>query len=121
MNGEFTQIKNDLITSEEIDVYEYRIVCLLISYSNDNLSFPSYRSIANILHISLKKVVDSIQSLVEKGYLLKENRTTLKGKKTSNCYYINENLIVTKKQVVQKFKKEFKQIELFDYDWLNEE
>lgn len=121
MTGEFTQIRNELIISEQLDVYEYRIISLLISYSNDGLSFPSYRTIAKLLRISQKKVVDSIQSLIEKGFLLKENRTTGKGKKTSNCYYISEQFVVTKKQLMKTMQKEFKKVELFSYDWLNDD
>lgn len=127
MSGKFSQIKNQLVVSELSD-NAFRVICYLISCSKNSLSFPSIRTIAQRLNKGKDTVNRAIKELEQKGILLKENRILGTGRKTSNAYYINEEYVVTKKekqQVIQQLDDEIKEsvekVELFDYNWLDEE
>lgn len=127
MSGKFSQIKNQLVVSDLSD-NAFRVICYLISISKNSLSFPSVRTIAEKLNKSKTSVLKAIKELEQKGILLKENRILGTGRKTSNAYYINEEYVVTKKekqQVISQMDDEIKEsvetVELFDYDWLNDE
>lgn len=121
MKSYFTQIKNELILDKNISAVEYRILNLLIAYSNNGLAFPSYRKISEKLGISKETTKRAINNLEKKDYILKENRIIGSGKKTSNCYYISEKVMIAKKDYLKEAKEEIKNIELFDYDWLEED
>ena len=121
MKSYFTQIKNELVLDQKISAVEFRTLVLLILYSNNGLAFPSYRKISDKLGISKETAKRTINNLEKKDYILKENRIIGSGKKTSNCYYISENVMITKKDYLKEAKEEIKNIELFDYDWLEED
>lgn len=127
MSGKFSQIKNQLVVSNLSD-NAFRVICYLISCSKNSLSFPSVRTTAEKLNKSKTSVLKANKELEQKGILLKENRILGTGRKTSNAYYINEEFVVTKKekqQVIQQLDDEIKEsvekVELFDYNWLDEE
>lgn len=126
MDEKFSQLKNKLIILNISDS-AFRVACYLISCSKNSFSFPSIRTMSEKLHKTSKTINKAIRELEEKNIVLKETRTLGTGKKTSNCYYINEEYIVSKKekeQVIRQLDEEIREtpahIELFDYDWLND-
>lgn len=110
------QIIKLMITDKNLDAYEYRILSYLISCSKDSKCFPSQNKIACELNISKSLVKKRLENLNAKKYVFKTNRVLGTGKKTSNLYTINPKLIVTKEY---REDNEPRDVELFDYDWLN--
>lgn len=99
MNGEkFIQIKNKLL-KEDISATAYRVFSILLSHSKNGICYPSLRKISEGYPISRKTLISAIKELEEKELILKENRVIGSGKKTSNCYYLNEKYLVTKKEL----------------------
>lgn len=105
MNEEkFIQIKNKLL-KENITANAFRIFCILLAHSKNGICYPSIRKMAEEYSMSKTTVSNSIKELEEHEIILKENRTVGSGKKTSNCYYLNESFIVTKKEIIEDIKK----------------
>lgn len=126
-NDGYTKIKNILITSSKLDDTEFRILTYLISISKNRMSYPSIRKMAESIHSSDTTIKRKLQQLQEKGFILKENRVLGAGKKTSNVYLINEDVILKPKKKDDqleseelKFKSEKIQT-ISDYDWIYEE
>lgn len=122
MDDRFVKVKNHLITSQNLTDLEFRIFCLLLSMANaDGFCYPSIRTIANCINKSPGAVSKNLNSLIQKDFILKENRFLGKGKKTSNIYVINENYLVPNDK--KNFKKEVNQNiqKIADYDWLDDE
>jgi len=119
MNEKFSKIKNELITSDMKDS-KFRVLCYLIARSKGGKCFPSIRTIANDLGKGKGTVGEIIDELIADKILTKENRFLGTGKKTSNCYNIDEKYLCTRKKSTDDPDEEPKKIELFDYDWLNE-
>lgn len=128
ING-FTKIKNYLITSSELDAVEFRILAYLISIQRKDMCFPSTSTIATNLGVSQRTVFQKLDSLEQKQFILKENRTIGTGKKTSNQYLINEDAIsqkieeTTNAQITDEATSDITpdQLMLSEYDWLEEE
>ncbi len=119
MNDEgYTKVKNTLITSSELDSAEFRILTYLISISKKGICYPSIRTLANLLNKSPTSISKYLNNLVKKEFILKENRVTGKGKKTSNVYLINEDAI---SKNIEKEKKSNKNVSSNSPKWLNQE
>lgn len=127
-NNGYTKIKNYLVTSSELDVFEFRILAYLISIQHKGVSYPSITTLMNNLGFSKATVIRKLKSLEDKQFILRENRTIGTGKKTSNQYLINEDAISRKMeesvntQVSDEVECEISEEELkiMNYDWLNE-
>lgn len=99
MNGErFIQIKNKLL-KENISATAYRVFSILLAHSKNGICYPSLRKLSEEYPVSRKTMISAIKELEEHEIILKENRTIGTGKKTSNCYYLNEKYIVSKKEL----------------------
>jgi len=114
----FTRIKNQLIISDIKDS-DFRILIYLIARSKDGKCFPSIRTMAKELPTSKDTIKKSIDRLIEKGIIQKENRIIGSGKKTSNLYTINEKYLIDDSK--EKLYKNQKEIKLVDYNWLEED
>ena len=127
-NNGYTKIKNYLVTSSELDVFEFRILAYLISIQHKGVSYPSITTLMNNLGFSKATVIRKLKSLEGQQFILRENRTIGTGKKTSNQYLINEDAISRKMeesvntQVSDEVECEISEDELkiMNYDWLNE-
>ena len=123
MNEKFVQIKSSLL-SEDITDVAFRIFCILLQHSKNNLCFPSLHKIAEQLNKSRTTITKAIKELEEKGLIIKEKRVLGTGKITTNCYYINEKYTVKTKlqQAMEQAPKheEKERNDILDYDWLND-
>lgn len=123
MNEKFIQIKSNLL-SENITDTAFRIFCILLQHSKNNLCFPSQVKIAEQLKRSRTTINKAIKELEEKGLIIKEKRVLGTGKITTNCYYINEKYTVKTKlqQAMEQAPKheEKEHNDILDYDWLND-
>ena len=91
LKGNFTIIPNEYITDENLDCYEYRILCFLCKLSDEeNTSYPSYETMARKTNISISKVKRAIEHLTAMGYILKKTRTKNNGGRASNIYTVSE-------------------------------
>ena len=85
----FYTIDNDLIKvyGPRISVYGIAVYNVLACYANQQEeSWPSYQTIASHLDMSRRKVIETIDSLIQVGLIAKENRTSDSGDPTSNLY-----------------------------------
>ena len=123
MNEKFIQIKSSLL-SEDITDTAFRIFCILLQHSKNNLCFPSQVKIAERLKRSRTTINKAIKELEEKGLIIIEKRVLGTGKITTNCYYINEKYTVKTKlqQAMEQAPKheEKERNDILDYDWLND-
>lgn len=123
MNEKFIQIKSSLL-SEDITDTAFRIFCILLQHSKNNLCFPSLHKIAEQLNKSRTTITKAIKELEEKGLIIIEKRVLGTGKITTNCYYINEKYTVKTKlqQAMEQAPKheEKERNDILDYDWLND-
>lgn len=84
----------DIFEFPELSISEQMVYIVLRSYCNayDDTAFPSYETIAKKARITRRHVINCIQSLIEKGLVLKEARfKASKDKKvshTSNVYLV---------------------------------
>ena len=91
LKGNFTIIPNEYITDENLDCYEYRILCFLCKLSDEeNTSYPSYETIARKTNISISKVKRAIENLIAMKYISKETRRKNNGSRASNIYTVSE-------------------------------
>jgi len=123
VNEKFVQIKSSLL-SEDITDVAFRIFCILLQHSKNNLCFPSQVKIAERLKKSRTTINKAIKELEEKGLIIIEKRVLGTGKITTNCYYINEKYTVKTKlqQAMEQAPKheEKERNDILDYDWLND-
>ena len=60
----FTMIENKIIRHTELTIYHKITFITLCSYANNqNICFPSYETIAEVVGCSRRKVIDTINSL----------------------------------------------------------
>lgn len=104
--NEFIQIKSSFL-EEKISYSSFKVFCILLNYSKNGICYPSVRSLTEKYAISSQTMQNALKELEEKGLILKENRTIGKGKKTSNCYYLNEKYLVIKRQKKTKVPEWF--------------
>ena len=70
LKGNFTTVPNEYITDNNLDCFEYRILCYLCKLSDEeNSAYPSYETIARETNISLSKTKKSIERLITLGIL----------------------------------------------------
>lgn len=118
MNDKYTKIKNKLIIADIKDL-DFRVMCYLISRSKANKCFPSLNTIATDLKKTKETIRNVIDRLVKDNFIQKENRVVGTGKKTSNMYIINKEYVTERIKQDNETKPEV--IELFDYNWLDDE
>jgi len=83
-NG-FTQVQNKIIVTDKITFNEKLIlICLLMHKMNKTVAFPSFTTVAKELGCSRITVIRNIDSLLKKGYILREKRAY-----RSNKYFFN--------------------------------
>lgn len=103
----FLMLYHDLLDSELLDnVYE-KLVCIYLKKhcNSENTCFPSLQTLAKETKISVSKIKTTINALIKKGVVTKENRTRKDGGKSSNLYTLNDckelwNKKETKKETV---------------------
>ena len=94
LNGRFTTIPNNLITSTELSGSEFKVLCYLCMLSdNKNYSFPSYDKIHQEIGLATSTVKLAVKSLIKKNFLTKTNRKKLTGEFTSNSYVLSEKIV----------------------------
>lgn len=85
----FSQIPNKIIRSHVLTPMQKIVLMVLCSYANDNnIAFPSYKTIAADSGYSRRKVIDVIGELIELGCIRKIERKTAKGDNAANDYEV---------------------------------
>lgn len=97
--NKFLQIQDELLTVD-IKTSSFKVFCILLKYSKNGICYPAYKEFEKY-GICEKTAKNSINELEKKGLLLKQNRFVGTGKKTSNCYYIDEKYIVKKQKKIK--------------------
>ncbi len=86
----FTMVKNAIIDSEDIlNEHEKILYIVLLRYGNK--AFPSLATLSKKCGFSKKTAQRTIDTLIEKGLLKKENRINKKNGNTSNIYTLLDN------------------------------
>ena len=99
----YTRIENSVIDNIEIfdknDLLCYMVLCRFADNETSEC-FPSYKTIADKMRVSVKTAINAIKSLESKGIIHIENRKDSKGGDTSNLYTILnfEDKIVKKEE-----------------------
>jgi DNA-binding transcriptional regulator YhcF (GntR family) len=87
----YTRIENSVIDNIEIfdknDLLCYMVLCRFADNETSEC-FPSYKTIADKMRVSVKTAINAIKSLESKGIIHIENRKDSKGGDTSNLYTI---------------------------------
>lgn len=93
----FTRFKNEIWKDRNIKGNEKLVLLYLISYNNEALgySFPTRKQIQDDTGISKDTLGKTLNSLIDKGYITKEEHKSKTGK--NNIYYIHKYLIASKK------------------------
>jgi len=69
VNG-YTKVKNELIRDPSIDVWSFRVLCYLASYtSSTHTAWPSQTRIARETGISRNQVIRCLRQLEEQDYI----------------------------------------------------
>ena len=102
----YTRIENSVIDNIEIfdknDLLCYMVLCRFADNETSEC-FPSYKTIADKMRVSVKTAINAIKSLESKGIIHIENRKDSKGGDTSNLYTIlNFEDKITKKEENKK-------------------
>jgi len=86
----FTMIDSSILLSEELNVYQKTIYCILCAYASntDKSCYPSYSTIAKKAGCSRKKAIDTISELIKLRFIEKQEQTNSKGENISNIYHI---------------------------------
>ena len=98
---------------------DFKVLCYLIARSKDGKCFPSVGTISKEINISKSTVLRSLDNLIKESYITREQRTIGTGKKTSNIYTINKDYLAIKQ--VQEEPDKSEEVELYDYNWLEED
>jgi len=81
----FTMIENKIIRNKALTIYQKMVFITLCSYANENnICFLSYKTIADAVGCSRRKVIDTIKELVELNLIAKHMDSDTK----SNTYEI---------------------------------
>ena len=87
----YTRIENSVIDNIEIfdknDLLCYMVLCRFADNETSEC-FPSYKTIADKMRVSVKTAINAVKSLESKGIIHIENRKDSKGGDTSNLYTI---------------------------------
>jgi uncharacterized phage protein (TIGR02220 family) len=86
----YFRMPNSVIDRHELDSYELAALVVLMRYADNHKSsaWPSFKTIAKLTGTSRNRAIKSIDSLIEKKYLIKKNRSDDKGNSLSNLYYL---------------------------------
>ena len=97
----FTKFNNQIWEDRNIKGYEKLVLIYLISYNNKTFgySFPTRKQIEEDTGISLKTLDKTLDSLITKGYITKQEHISKTGR--NNIYYIHKYLVVSKKEVAE--------------------
>lgn len=90
----FIKVYRDFFTNDKLDnCYQKLVYIYLGKFANsDQKCFPSIRTLAGLASIGISKVKYTINELIQKGMIDKENRKKQDGSKTSNLYTLSYNL-----------------------------
>ena len=91
-NKPFLILSNASLESDLFDsVYQIVMFVYLKKFADsNNTCFPSIKTLAKQTRMSVRKVIQTVTELEEKGILTKEHRTRSDGGKTSNLYILND-------------------------------
>jgi len=82
-------IENQIIHRRDLTIYQKMAYISLCSYANDkNICFPSYKTIADDVGCTRRKIIDVVNELVDLGLIVKRHKTTAKGDASANVYEI---------------------------------
>lgn len=97
----FTRFKNEIWKDRNIKGNEKLVLLYLISYNNEALgySFPTRKQIQDDTGISKDTLGKTLNSLIDKGYITKEEHKSKTGK--NNIYYIHKYLVASKKDTTE--------------------
>ena len=97
----FTRFKNEIWKDRNIKGNEKLVLLYLISYNNEALgySFPTRKQIQDDTGISENTLGKTLNSLIDKGYITKEEHKSKTGK--NNIYYIHKYLVASKKDTTE--------------------
>lgn len=110
-----TIILNKNILQLDISASSYKFLTILILFSDkEGRCYPSIRMIEQKYHFSHNALFRAKKELEDKNIIRVYKRTKGTGKIDSNEYIIN-------KEYLAESIKSKKKIELFDYDWLNDD
>lgn len=86
----FTTVPNHLIDDKRLDCFEFRILCYLCKLADENnMCYPSFKTISKATEISESKVKKSAKHLLELKYLSYTQRLKSDGSLSSNMYLIH--------------------------------
>ena len=90
----FIKVYRDFFENDQLDsCYQKLVYIYLGKFANsDQKCFPSVRTLARLTGIGISKVKSTINELVQKGMIRKENRRRRDGGKNSNLYTLLYNL-----------------------------
>lgn len=88
----YARVQNLIWLDNNFDVYAKTTYCIICKHAdlNTNEAFPSLNRIAKQGSFSQEKARQSVDSLVEAGYITKQNRRDKKGNNKSNLYKIKD-------------------------------
>ena len=110
-----TIILNKKILQLDISASSYKFLTILILYSDkEGRCYPSIRTIEQKYNFSHNTINRAKKELEDKNIIRVYKRTKGTGKIDSNEYFIN------KAYLAESIRSE-KKLELFDYDWLNDD
>lgn len=100
----FTMVKNEIIDSENIlNEHEKLLYIILLRYGNE--AFPSMATLSKKSGASKRTVQRTIDSLIEKGLLIKENRQTESKGNISNLYTLIDKTAVWSARSAEEAKQ----------------
>ena len=90
----FIKVYRDFFENDQLDnCYQKLVYIYLGKFANaDQKCFPSVKTLARLTGIGTSKVKSTINELVQKGMIIKENRKRRNGGKNSNLYTLLYNL-----------------------------
>ena len=108
--SDYSIIENDILDDNRISDKELRIYINITNYSNNKngYCYLTYSRLCEICKVKKRHFIKCVNNLVSFGYIAKI-------KKTNRTY-----LMPTLNKTVALRKLKNSNIQLFDYDWLNE-
>ena len=107
-NVQFLKLDFNVIEDINLNAYDFRVYTLLMKYYNvdKDMAYPSQKTIAEKLNISLSTVKKSIKRLIDLEYIKVDKKKAIKG--NYNTYKI-KHIILSVKEAIRKGTKVFKQ------------
>lgn len=117
----WTMVENEIIDNfERYSDKEVLAYLVLARYANsENKCFPSYKTISERMRCSRTTAIATINSLIEKGVLIKEERKNNKGEHSSNLYTLvgaeeTQEILLEVEKVREEKRLKSKQIKELD-------